>query len=156
VQVDTVNPSLSRVVRTLVTCDEPRDVVFAGPGKARAFVTTARRGQNCPLPPDSITAGTGRALVQVFDANSLGAALGGTPIANLVLFGDTPRALAASPDGSTVYAAIFESGNQSTSVTQQRVTQLGGVPPPPPGALGGGPATGLIVKRNLLNGKWED
>src|SRR5262249_20075012 len=44
VQVDTVTPGNSRVIRTLLTCDEPRDIVFAGAGGTRAFVTTARRG----------------------------------------------------------------------------------------------------------------
>ena len=42
-----------RVVRTLLVGDEPRDIVFAGPTDAdghfsRAFITTARRGQNLP------------------------------------------------------------------------------------------------------------
>src|SRR6188472_718606 len=41
-----------RVVRTLLVGDEPRDIVFAGPkdGAAftRAFITTARVGQNLP------------------------------------------------------------------------------------------------------------
>ena len=32
-----------RVVRTLLVGDEPRDIVFAGPQKARAFITTANR-----------------------------------------------------------------------------------------------------------------
>src|SRR5262249_12901890 len=44
VQVNTTTPALSRVIRTLRTCDEPRDIVFAGSGGTRAFVTTARRG----------------------------------------------------------------------------------------------------------------
>src|ERR1043166_5234727 len=35
-----------RVVRTLLVGDEPRDIVFAGPGSSRAFITTAHRGQN--------------------------------------------------------------------------------------------------------------
>jgi len=35
-----------RVRRTLLVGDEPRDIVFAGPGRNRAFVTTAHRGQN--------------------------------------------------------------------------------------------------------------
>jgi hypothetical protein len=52
VQIDTTTPSLSRVSRTLLTCDEPRDIVFAGSGGNRAFVTTARRGQNCPVVAD--------------------------------------------------------------------------------------------------------
>src|SRR5262245_21745847 len=34
-----------RVVRTLLVGDEPQDIVFAGTGGNRAFVTTARRGQ---------------------------------------------------------------------------------------------------------------
>ena len=42
-----VATSPARVTRTLLVCDEPRDLVFAGPGGNRAFVTTARRGQNC-------------------------------------------------------------------------------------------------------------
>jgi len=47
VSIVDVSTSPPRVKRTLLTCDEPRDVVFAGPGGQRAFVTTARRGQNC-------------------------------------------------------------------------------------------------------------
>src|SRR5215475_6225475 len=39
------------VVRTLLVGDEPRDIVFAGPGRRRAFITTAHRGQNAPFDP---------------------------------------------------------------------------------------------------------
>lgn len=46
--VDTSDLDESRVVRTLLVGDEPRDIVFAGPGKSRAFITTAHRGQNSP------------------------------------------------------------------------------------------------------------
>ena len=35
-----------RVVRTLLVGDEPRGIVFAGPGGNRAFIATAHRGQN--------------------------------------------------------------------------------------------------------------
>ena len=42
----------ARVVRTLLVGDEPRDVVFAGPGRRRAFITCAHRGQNSPDPYD--------------------------------------------------------------------------------------------------------
>ena len=63
----------------------------------------------------STVAGIGRADVWVFDATNLGATLGGTPLTVVTLFGDTPRALAVSPDGGTVYAAVFRSGNQTTS-----------------------------------------
>jgi len=146
VTVDPVTPELSRVVRTLHTCDEPRDIVFAGPGGNRAFISTARRGQNCPVAIDYETEGIGRAIVQVFDATNLGAELGGTPETSIVLFGDTPRGLAVSPDGNTVYASIFHSGNQTTTITEQVISNNGGLPSPPIGALGGGPPTGLIVK----------
>ena|GEM_PF-712481 len=156
VRVDQADVTRSRVVRTLLTCDEPRDLVFAGAGGTRAFVTVARRGQNCPVPFDPTTEGIGRAVVQVFDANALGAALGGTPIANLVLFGDTPRALAASPDGSLVYAAVFHSGNGTTAINERVVTQNGGLPPPPPGALPGGPDVGLIVRVDPDTGNFVD
>lgn len=154
VTVDPVTPGLSRVTHTLHTCDEPRDIVFAGPGGNRAFISTARRGQNCPVPFDYDTPGIGRAIVQVFDALNLGAPMGGTPIANVVLFGDTPRGLAASPDGNTVYASIFHSGNQTTAITEQVISNNGGLPPPPSSALPGAPRVGLIVKFNGL--QWED
>src|SRR5690606_25933741 len=111
-----------RVVRTLLVGDEPQDVVFAGPGGTRAFVTTAHRGQNHPVPRgDFTTEGIGRADVWVFDALNLGAPLGGTPLTIVTVFGDKPRALTVSPDGSTVYAAIFRSGNQTTSINELQV-----------------------------------
>jgi len=154
VAVNAASPGLSRVTRTLLTCDEPRDIVFAGPSGTRAFVTTARRGQNCGLQANLTTAGQGRAVVQVFDATNLGSALGGTPIANIVLFSDTPRALARTPDGSRVFAAAFHSGDRTTTITQTAVSGNGGLPPPPAGATAGAPATGLIVKFNGTN--WVD
>src|SRR5438105_2570417 len=108
-----------RVVRTLLVGDEPRDIVFAGTGGNRAFVTTAHRGQNSSIPPtDLTTEGLGRADVWVFDATNLGTALGGTPLARLTFFGDTPRALAASPSGNRVYAAVFHSGNRTASINE--------------------------------------
>jgi DNA-binding beta-propeller fold protein YncE len=112
----------ARVVRTLLVGDEPSDIVFAGAG--RAFITTAHRGQQRSNPalagvpgagdPQLTTPGVGRADVWVFDPKNLGTAIGGRPLAIVTLFGDTPRGLAVTPDGGTVYAAIFNSGNQST------------------------------------------
>jgi DNA-binding beta-propeller fold protein YncE len=113
-----VSSTPPRVVRTLLVGDEPRDIVFAGSGHSRAFITTAHRGQNSPINPQLTTAGVGRADVWVFDATNLGATLGGTPLTIVTLFGDTPRALAATPDGSTVYAAVFQSGNRTTTVSE--------------------------------------
>ena len=104
------------MTRTLLVGDEPRDIVFGGAGKSRAFITAAHRGQNRPGDPQLLEGGVGRSDVWVFDANNLGAALGGTPLTLLSLFGDTPRALAVTPNGATVYAAVFHSGNQTTDV----------------------------------------
>jgi DNA-binding beta-propeller fold protein YncE len=154
VQVNPTTPSLSRVTRTLLTCDEPRDIVFAGPGGNRAFVTTARRGQNCPVAANLTTAGIGRAVVQVWDATNLGTTLAGTPIASITLFTDTPRALARTPDGTRVYAAGFHTGNRTTTIFEATVTSNGGLPPNPPGSTPGRPNVGLIVKFNGTN--WVD
>lgn len=110
-----------RVVRTLLVGDEPRDIVFAGPGGNRAFITTAHRGQNNAANPQLTTAGVNRADVWVFDAANLGTTIGGTPLNIVTLFGDTPRALAVSPSGGTVYAAVFHSGNRTTTVSEGAV-----------------------------------
>ena len=166
-----VAASPPRVVRTLLVGDEPRDIVFAGTGGNRAFVTTAHRGQNAGFDPQLTTEGIGRADVWVFDATSLGAPLGGTPITVVTLFGDTPRALAASPDGNTVYAAVFHSGNRTTTVHEEAVcdgfgaapcnvhgvTMPGGLPPPATNAAGvPAPETGLIVKYDPGSAQWRD
>ncbi|MDB4966052.1 MAG: hypothetical protein JWN44_1741 [Myxococcales bacterium] len=154
--IDTTQMENAHVVRTLNVGDEPRDIVFAGTNRSRAFITTAHRGQNGD-DPQLFTSGVGRADVWVFDANNLGASAGGTRLAKLVLFADTPRALAASADGSKVYAAAFLSGNQTTIVSVDAVKHLYPNGMPGPAALpipipGVGtvmfpqPSTGLIVK----------
>ena len=152
-----------RVVRTLLVGDEPRDIVFAGPGHRRAFITTAHRGQNVPYDPQLTTPGVGRADVWVFDAEDLGDTLGGEPLTILTLFTDTPRALAVTPDGSRVYAAGFHSGNRTTSLHRLLVLDGGAAPPPFTNFEGvPRPETGLIVKFNgahwvdELNRTWDD
>jgi DNA-binding beta-propeller fold protein YncE len=155
--VDVSDPLAPRVVDTLMVGDEPRDIVFAGRRHERAFITTAHRGQNSPDDPD-LFAAVGRADVWVFDANNRGAAPGGTRIGKVSLFADTPRALAASPDGRTVYAAAFMSGNQTSSVSEDAVTKMyAGVMPGPAaidlaGKVIPQPPTGLIVKWKLSPG----
>ncbi len=174
VDVGTTPP---RVTRSLLVGDEPRDIVFAGTARSRAFVTTAHRGQNSPVDPQLTTAGVGRADVWVFDADNLGTSLGGAALAIVTLFGDTPRALAVSPDGNTVYAAIFHSGNQTTTVSEGAVCDTsqtnidnnlvegsctingvlmpGGLPLPHKNGAGDvRPETGLIVKFNGTH--WVD
>jgi len=171
-----------RVVRTLLVGDEPRDIVFAGPGRNRAFITTAHRGQHRTHPslagvpgagdPQLTTPGVSRADVWVFDAAALGPALGGVPLRIVTLFGDTPRALAVSPDGNTVYAAVFKSGNGTTVLPEQAVcdgfgaagpcvvdgiTMPGGLPPPGTNVDGRrAPETSIIVKHDPTTGRWDD
>jgi DNA-binding beta-propeller fold protein YncE len=134
----------ARVVRTLHVGDEPRDIVFA---KGRAFVTAAHRGQNTGRDPQLTTEGVGRADVWVFDPAALGTTLSGTPVTVLSLFSDTPRGLAVSANGATVYAAGFATGNRTTTVAERLVTNNGGLPPPLTSVDGTrAPWTGLVVK----------
>lgn len=170
------------VVRTLIVGDEPRDIVFAG-SPARAFITTAHRGQQRVDPsiagvsgagdPQMTTSGVPRADVWVFDPNRLDTTFGGKPLKIMSFFTDTPRALAVSPDKNTVYVAGFKTGNQTTTIPQARICP--GFQPDKPCTLadgmlspGGnpGPATdsqgepapevGLIVRYNNNSRHWED
>jgi len=138
-------------------------VVFAGTAGNRAFITTARRGQHLlehditgtTVPGAALTTqGVGRSLVWAFDANAVGTNLGGNPLSIITLFSDAPRALAASPNGATVYAAAFKSGNRSTALLEQTVNAGVGEPPPPAGSTPGAPSVGLIVRFNGT--QWVD
>ena len=96
------------------------------------------------------------------------------------LFGDTPRALAVSADGTSVYGAIFHSGNMAAVVNEGRVCdgfgtsqcngdgirspnglssgRLPGGNPGPSTNFAGDPApeVGLIVKFDEASGQWRD
>lgn len=169
------------VTHTLLVGDEPRDIVFAG-SPVRAFITTAHRGQQRTDPsiadapgagdPRLTTPGIPRADVWVFDPDHLGETLGGTPLKIMSFFTDTPRALAVSPDGNTVYVAGFKTGNQTTTVLEQFVCPGFQVQPctAPDGSISPGgnpgpatnfqliaaPKTPLIVKFNNASVHWED
>jgi YVTN family beta-propeller protein len=155
--ISVVDLNSLRVVATIDTLDTPADVVFAG-SPVRAFVS-------CALPN----------TVQVFDAATR------QLVTNLTLEAERPKALAVSPDGQRVYAAIFESGNGTTLVGARFRNQTffdnavsatngpyrGQNPPPNHGDTFNPPlnpslptnlpppATGLIVRKNS-NGRWLD
>jgi DNA-binding beta-propeller fold protein YncE len=154
--VSVVSLSARNVVATLRTDDEPADVVFAG-APQRAWVSCSQAN-----------------TLQVFDPANLVAAPATIPIV-----GEDPRALAVSPDGTKVYAAIFESGNGTTILGGGAQTNIG-FPPnvvndangpwggqnPPPNSgnafnppinplLPAPPRVGLIVRRNAA-GQWLD
>jgi len=163
VSIVDVRKQAYRVVRTLLVGDEPRDIVFAGKARDRAFITTAHRGQNIPFDPQLTTPGVGRADVWVFNAEQPDDTLGGNPLNILTFFTDTPRALAVSPDGTRVYAAGFATGNRTTVIFEDVVTANGGLPGPVTNFEGlDQPHTSLIVKHNgeywldELGRTWDD
>ena len=90
-EVSIVDLTLKATVRSLTTNNEPSDVVFAG-SPQKAYVSCAERES-----------------IQVFNLADLNTA----PV-EVLLKGEQPRALAVSPDGSSVYCAFFESGNATT------------------------------------------
>jgi YVTN family beta-propeller protein len=184
VSIVDVSTNPPHVARTLLVGDEPSDIVFGGDGGTRAFITTAHRGQQRTDPslaqvpgagdPQLTTPGVGRADVWVFDGTALGSTVGGTPLAIVSLFGDTPRALAVTPDGTTVYAAVFKSGNQTMATSSELpcdgfdstdagnpCTVLGvSVPGSPPGPATNyaglaAPKVAMILKTDAA-GTWRD
>ncbi|MEE8062624.1 MAG: beta-propeller fold lactonase family protein [Gemmatimonadales bacterium] len=147
--ISIVNLTTRNVIATLDTDDEPADVVFAG-NPERAFVSCSQANE-----------------VLVFDPNNLTATT-----VELAIDAEDPRAMAVSPDGTTVYVAIFESGNRSTilgggsaapgffppNVVSDPLGPYGGVNPPPNSGEDFDPPlnpenplpppVGLIVKKN--------
>jgi hypothetical protein len=74
---------------------------------------TTHCGQNSTLDPQLSMPGVGPVDMWVLDARHCcnGLVSGGMPLEVLTFFTDTPRALAAAPDGSKVYVTSFFSGN---------------------------------------------
>ncbi len=155
ISVVDVSAAPAKVVNTLLTADEPRDIVFAGPNDRWAFVTAAHRGQNAPFDPGFNDPKVGRADVWVFDANAPGNTVGGKPAAILNMFADTPRALARSADGTRVYAAAFNSGNKTTIIQGGPTLRLEKTGPTTDSKGKAAPPTGLIVRKQP-DGTWKD
>ncbi|HET6202416.1 MAG TPA: hypothetical protein VFI25_06405 [Planctomycetota bacterium] len=116
--VSVVSVSQGVVLDTIPCADEPADVAFAG-APPRAFVSVSQSNE-----------------VRVFDV-STHALLQTIPI-----FGEDPRALAVSADGSKVWAVVTESGNGSTVLL---VNQSPPQPPPTNPALPSPPQVARIV-----------
>ncbi len=156
--VSVVDAVRCTVKHTLQTADEPVDVVFAG-SPQRAWVACSQVNK-----------------LQLFDPANPSAGVTN----EVVLEGEDPRSLAVSPDGTRVYAAIFESGNSSTilagggdgttisfppNAVSNPAGPYGGTNPPPNSgtnfvpaknaAAGTPPVVGLIVKKNAA-GAWMD
>jgi YVTN family beta-propeller protein len=125
--ISIIDVAARRVVATLDTPAGPADVVFAGTPR-RAWVSCARTN-----------------AIQVIDPVTR------LPVATLAIAGDRPTALAASPDGSRVYAAIFESGN-GTTVLGQRLSTITDAPPPGPVDDPSGPYGGQNPPPNAGSG----
>jgi DNA-binding beta-propeller fold protein YncE len=78
------------VTDTIAAKDEPADIVFAN---NHAFVSISRLN-----------------LINVYNASTHAL------VKTIPVFGGLPKALALSPDGTTVYSAFRASGNQTTSI----------------------------------------
>lgn len=152
--VSIVDLTKGAVIATLDTDDEPADVVFAG-SPVRAFVSCSQSNSVMVFNPDNISSAP----------------------ETISINGEDPRALAVSPNGLKVYAAIFESGNGSTilaggrgsgdpgNVVDSPLGPYGGINPPPNSgnafsppinpAAGTPPKVGLIVRKDN-NNRWMD
>ncbi len=126
--VSIVDLESGTVIHTLIVGDEPTDVVFAG-SQRRAFVCVSQEDR-----------------IKIYNPSNLSA-----PPVEVELEANDPQALAVSPDGRKVYAAVFEGNNNTTIATRQQVIDKGGLPAPNPS---GRPEVGLILKR--VNGRWVD
>jgi YVTN family beta-propeller protein len=114
--VSVVSVSKGIVTDTLQAKAEPSDVVFAG---TNAFVSVSRSN-----------------LINVYDVTSH------QLVKSIPVFGGSPRAMAVSPDGTTVYAAFALSGNGTTIIPYMYA-------PPPPAptnpVLPAAPRVSLII-----------
>ena len=119
-----VDVAARAVVATIDTPAGPSDLVFAGAPR-RAWISCARTNS-----------------VFVVDVATRAA------VTNIAIDGERPRAMAASPDGSRVYVAIFESGN-GTTVIGPKLTHVSSAPQPGPIEEASGPYGGANPPPNV-------
>lgn len=141
--ISIVDLTTRNVVKTLFPGDEPTDVVFAGT-PARAFVALTQPNQ-----------------VKVYDLADLSVAP-----TTIAITGQDPTSLAT--DGTTVFVGIRTSGNKTTVLAKEKVSEIDGPylgqnPPPNAGTdfvpainpmLPPAPPVGLIVRK--IGSMWMD
>ncbi len=123
--VSIVSVSKGIVTDTIYCKDEPSDIVFAG---ANAFVSVARSN-----------------LINVYNIASH------QLVQSIPVFGDNPRAMAVSADGTKVYAAFALSGNHTTILPDNIAPPQ---PPPTNPALPPPPHVGLIIDASDPTWSW--
>ena len=155
VEIDPVEPARSRVTRTLLVGDEPRDVVFAGDERpARVRHCGAPRPEPARRSAAHHRGRRTRRRLGLRRRRSRARRSAAPRSRSSSSSGHAARP-AVSPDGSIVYAAVFQSGNRTTTAARTRASSPnGGLPPPPPGATPGAPDTGLIVQRRSAT-RWS-
>jgi len=125
--VSVVDLSVGAVVETIQVADSPGDIVFSGHPRL-AFISSMTERKVVVIDPRT------RELVS-----------------SIPIFGNDPRTLLASADGTTVWVATFRSGNRTTIVPHT-------IAPPPPAPTAAGlppaPAQGIIVESD--DPAWQD
>jgi len=141
--VSIVDLNIMHTRASIHTGDEPMDVIFAGPS-SQAYVTVG-----------------GEDVVKVYDSTTLAEA------AVIPVNGHRPRSLEKSPDGSSVYVAIFDAGNRTTVLGPEKVAPDsmpsgigfgtgGDIEYPRNGALPTPPHVGLIVLQASFDNNYYD
>jgi len=130
--VSIVNLSTLNVRATLHVGDEPADVVFAG-SPVRAWVSVSEED-----------------ALKVFDPSNLAAA------PQLVAIpARKPRSLSVSPDGASVFAAVFNGSHGATVLSEAEAGDSLPAPNPPMKAgLPAAPKVGLLAQ--YTSGHWRD
>lgn len=132
--ISIIDVTTKNIVRTLLPGDEPTDVVFV-PAQNRAFVCVSQEDK-----------------IRVYNTSDLSQA----PV-DIALQASDPRSLVLAPGNATLYVAILDSQDKTTTVPFQSVIQGGGLPAPNPPMdpeLPAAPDVGLIVRHDGT--KWTD
>jgi hypothetical protein len=155
-----------RVVDTYHLTDEPRDIVVAA-GGSRVFITAAARDWLGYKGVANLPGTARRSCTRTRSRRAGSSRTSPRPSSSA-----RRRALAVSPDGLTVYAAGFQTGNQTTTIPDGVVCD-GGAPRRrarttastrcpaacrrrTPTSRASTARGGLIVQYNPANGHWED